>query len=114
MPKTIYRLPRALKLLGTPQSSAYAKNDPNSSMYDPSFPRIMRVGPKSVGIDSDEILRYQLLQIAKHEGVPEAERDKWIDDRFIEERAREEMIAEARERLQHKPGAKALKLVAAS
>jgi predicted DNA-binding transcriptional regulator AlpA len=98
VPKTIHRLPRACELLGEPESTVYAKTAPESCMYDPDHPKPIRIGRKSIGFDADEILRYQLLNQAKRDGVPADEIKHWIDERFLEEKALAERVAEYRAR----------------
>lgn len=48
-PITILRLPGVLKRIGIARSTIYDWMNPKSPRYDPTFPRPVRLGQKSVG-----------------------------------------------------------------
>jgi predicted DNA-binding transcriptional regulator AlpA len=84
-----------------PQAAAARLQISLASLYDkiandPEFPKPYPLGEKAVAFDDDELLRWQLRQIAKREGILEAERATWVEDRFIEEKATAERVAEFR------------------
>jgi hypothetical protein len=69
---------------------------------------------RAVGFDEDEILHVQLNMIADRDGLTGAERETWLDEEFIKEKAQAERVAEYRARMERsrKPrGMHAKKLV---
>jgi predicted DNA-binding transcriptional regulator AlpA len=89
--KTFTR-PKALsERLGLPMASLYDK-----VANDPRFPKPFNMGPRAVGFDDDEVLRYQLNLLAERDGVGEAERESWIEAEFIKQKAVAERVAELR------------------
>ncbi|WP_145580028.1 helix-turn-helix transcriptional regulator [Yersinia vastinensis] len=57
---TIIRLPGVLKIIGIGRSTVYDWINPKSPRYDPTFPRPIKLGQKSVGWRESD-LNYWLL-----------------------------------------------------
>lgn len=63
--------------LGMSNGAFWAKLNPNSPYFDPSFPQRIRIGKRAVRFDSDEILRWvdknrEVHSIARATDVPQA------------------------------------------
>ncbi len=52
----IIRLPEVLDMTGKSKSSQYAMLNPNSSTYDPSFPKSISIGLRSKGWLEQEVI----------------------------------------------------------
>lgn len=52
---TILRLPEVRKRTGISRAAVYQKNDPNSPYFDPTFPKPVKLGARSVGWSSEKI-----------------------------------------------------------
>ncbi|MCW5879705.1 MAG: AlpA family phage regulatory protein [Anaerolineae bacterium] len=67
MAKAILRIPAVCSRIGLSRSSVYDRLNPSSKSFDPSFPRPISIGPRSVGFVEEEI-------------------DRWIDQRIEQSR----------------------------
>jgi len=52
---TILRLPEVLKRTGISRAAVFQKLDANSSYYDSTFPKQVKLGARSVGWSSEKI-----------------------------------------------------------
>ncbi len=70
----ILRLKTVRELTGLARSTIYAKLDPYSKQYDPSFPRSVSLGARAVGFPEDEIREWIAARIAARDAKLEAGR----------------------------------------
>lgn len=54
----ILRVPEVLRLTSLSRASHFAKLDPNSSSYDPGYPRPLKLGARSVGYVEHEVIAW--------------------------------------------------------
>jgi len=94
--KKMLRIAAVTAATSIPQSSVYG------GMAEGWFPKPAKMSPKIVAWDSEEIIRYQLNKLAERDGVPEAEREEWVEARFVDACVLAEIVAERRAALELK------------
>lgn len=62
----VVRVKRALELLQISRSAMYAKWDPKSPQFDPTFPKRVRLGANSVGVLLADIEAWIKAQACAH------------------------------------------------
>jgi predicted DNA-binding transcriptional regulator AlpA len=94
----IVRAKRAAQMRGQSVSGFYA--DLASGRLD--LTRI-KIGPRAVGYDEGEILSDKLNRLADAKGLTGAQRERWVSEEFIKEKAIAEQVGEYRRRTEAKP-----------
>lgn len=78
-PMVIIRMQQLREKTGLSRSTIYARLDPSSSSYDPSFPKQVKLGPAAVG-------------------WIEAEVDEWLAGRAMQREDHSELSSSAKQR----------------
>ncbi|MEE8296385.1 MAG: AlpA family phage regulatory protein [Hyphomicrobium sp.] len=74
MPDAILRLKAVRQITGLSRSTIYAKLDPHSKQYDPTFPHSVSLGARAVGFSEAEIRAWIAARIAARDVKLEAGR----------------------------------------
>ena len=74
MPDAILRLKAVRQITGLSRSTIYAKLDPYSKQYDPTFPHSVSLGARAVGFSEAEIRAWIAARIAARDVKLEAGR----------------------------------------
>jgi len=67
--------------------------------------RRVQIGERAVGFDEDDVLLLQLNKLADRDGLTGFDRETWIDQEFIKQKAITERVHEYRQRTEggHRP-----------
>lgn len=66
----LMRIAQLLAATGLSRSSVYAKNNPNSSQFDPTFPKPVPLGARAVAWPSNEVEAWIQSRIDAARSVP--------------------------------------------
>ena len=67
MSHTIVRRKAGAKRCGISDQTARRKGDPNSKYYDPTWPKLLELGPNSVGYVEEELNEWIAARIAERD-----------------------------------------------